>query len=106
MDDIPDNLKPISIILEIIEQLETLKEDLQPLREKDTELLNCIKQINTFNVPKPGDINFQDKIYSCSYTLESLVGHLKTSLDKEDSAQEKIQSQSKSIYHLKMQLAE
>lgn len=58
MDDIPEHLRPTSILLEIIEQLETLKEDLLPLKERDVELLNTIKQINSFNVPKAGEINF------------------------------------------------
>ena len=58
MDDIPEHLRPTSILLEIIEQLETLKEDLLPLKERDVELLNTINQINSFNVPKAGEINF------------------------------------------------
>ena len=102
MDDIPEHLKPTSIILEIIEQIENLKEDIMPLKERDEELRNSIKQINSFNVPNPGDINFQDKIYTCSYTLESLVGHLKTSLDKEEAVQEKLQNSTKLVYHLKL----
>jgi hypothetical protein len=35
LDDIPDHLKPSSIILEIVEQLEELKDNLQPIRDKD-----------------------------------------------------------------------
>jgi prefoldin subunit 5 len=58
MDDIPEHLKPTSIILEIIEQIENLKEDILPLKERDEELRNSIKQINSFNVPNPSDINF------------------------------------------------
>ena len=43
MDDIPENLKPSSMLLEIIEQIENLKEDLQPLKERDEELWNTVK---------------------------------------------------------------
>ena len=46
IDDIPEHLKPTSIILEIIEQLEELKENLIPLRERDEQLTNCIRQLS------------------------------------------------------------
>ena len=98
MDDVPDHLKPTSIITEIVEQMENLKEYMTPYKERDDELLNSIKQI------KRGA--FADKIYTCSYTLDALVGQLKASLDNEDTLKQKINSQSKSIYHLKQQLAD
>ena len=46
MDDVPDHLKPTSILLEIMEQMEELKENLVPLREREKDLSNCIKQLN------------------------------------------------------------
>jgi len=47
-----------------------------------------------------------NKIYSCSYTLETLVEHLNKSLNLEDTLNEKVGSQRKLIYHLKQQLVD
>ena len=98
MYDVPDSMKPTSILLEVIEQIETLKENLQPMRDRESDLLNCIKQLK-----RGGDA---DKIYSCSFTLETLVTLLKTSLDHENELKDKSSKQSKSIFHLKQQLAD
>lgn len=72
---------------------------MKPLKERDADLVNCIRQLKR----PPG---LQEKIFTCSYTLETLVNQLKTSLDNEDELKEKIQAQSKSIHALKTQLGE
>lgn len=66
LDDVPEHLRPTSIIFEVIGQMENLKEDILTHQEKDDDLLNCIKQLNR----PPG---FADKIYTCSHTLDALV---------------------------------
>lgn len=66
LDDVPEHLRPTSIIFEVIGQMETLQENLQTYQEKDDDLLNCIKQLN-----RPD--GFADKIYTCSHTLDALV---------------------------------
>ena len=35
MEDVPENLQPHSILLEIIDQMEDLKQSLQPVKERD-----------------------------------------------------------------------
>lgn len=76
----PENLRPTSILLEVIEQMERLREDLQPMKERNAELINCVKQLRRGD---QGASNFADKIYTCSYTLEILVNQLRTSLENE-----------------------
>jgi hypothetical protein len=76
ISDIPDNLNSASILLEIIEQMEALRENILPMNERDDDLKNTIKQL------KRGEN--MDRIYSCSYTLESLVLQLRSSLENED----------------------
>lgn len=90
------------MLIEVIQQIEQLKENLLPLQERDEELIECIKQLKRSQT-SPG---FQDKIYTCSHTLEAVVTHLRSSLDREEVLKEKIYQQSKSITHMKAQLAE
>ena len=35
MEDVPDHLRPTAILTEVIEQMESLKENIQPYRERD-----------------------------------------------------------------------
>lgn len=67
------------------------------------ELRNSIKHINS--TPVNGK-NFNDKIYTCSYTLETLIMELKKSMDAEAAVQEKLAHSKKSNYHLKLQLVD
>jgi len=43
MTDLPDGLEPTSILLEAIENIENLRENIQPLKERDLELKHAIK---------------------------------------------------------------
>jgi uncharacterized coiled-coil DUF342 family protein len=81
MSDIPDHLQPTSIIMEVHEQISDLRDNITNFRERDDELRNCIK-----------DLKMSNKIYSCSYTLETLVEHLNKSLNMEDTLNEKVAS--------------
>ena len=40
MDDVADTLNPASLLLEISQHIEDFREELQPMRERDRELLN------------------------------------------------------------------
>ena len=75
--------------------LQTIKENIQDMRERDTDLTNCIRKL-----PK------QAKIDTCSHTLDTLVKQLQTSLDNESSFKDKIQQKSKRIFHLEQKLSE
>jgi len=43
MDDVPDNLECTSILLEVIENLQNLRDNIEPLKERDDDLRNCVK---------------------------------------------------------------
>ena len=67
------------MINEVYEHISELKDNITVFRERDDELKNCIK-----------DLKMSNKIYSCSYTLETLVEHLNKSLNSEEALNEKI----------------
>jgi len=90
IEDLPEHLRPSSLLVEVFEQLSGLKDSIISTKEKENELQKCIKQLES-----------KDKIYSCSYTLETIVQQLNSSLNNEDILKEKIGKQSKSIFHLK-----
>jgi hypothetical protein len=77
-------------LVEVFEQLSGLKDSIVSTKEKEDELQKCIKELKR-----------EDKIYTCSYTLETIVLQLSASLNNEDKLKEKISGQSKSIFHLK-----
>ena len=45
MEDVPDNLDPTSILLEVANQIELLKDSLIPLKERDEELKTVIMKL-------------------------------------------------------------
>jgi len=79
IEDLPEHLRPSSLLVEVFEQLSGLKDSIISTKEKENELQKCIKQLES-----------KDKIYSCSYTLETIVQQLNSSLNNEDILKEKI----------------
>jgi cell division protein FtsL len=55
-------LRPSSLLVEVFEQISGLKDSIISTKEKEDELRQCIK-----------DLSRSDKIYTCSYTLETIV---------------------------------
>ena len=93
LSDIPNDLNSASILLEVIEQMKSLRENIIPLNERDEDLKNTIRQL------KRGEN--MDRIYSCSHTLETLIQQLRDSLENEDFLRCKLDNARKSIFHLK-----
>ena len=65
MEDVPDNLKPASILLESIEQISQMKGGIISMHERDKELKDFIRSLTK-----------KQRVDSCSHTLETLVRQL------------------------------
>ena len=67
LEELPENIRPISTIIEVIQHLESLKESLRPQSEAESEFLRVLRQLK-----------LNDKIFTCSNSLELLVDKYKT----------------------------
>jgi len=81
LEDLPADLKPISILVEASSTLRSVKESYRARLEKDKEIEQVIRDM------KRGDT----KIFTCSNTLELLSFKLKDSLSREDNLLERVE---------------
>ena len=45
LEDLPSHLRPTSLLIEVFEQLQGVKDNIITYRERDDELLTCIKKL-------------------------------------------------------------
>lgn len=83
-------------------QIEDLRDQIMPLRERDEELKSVIKKLGAANGKSSLRRGVTDRIDSCSHTLEILVKQLQSSLENEEALKAKIAEQKNSFYHLKL----
>ena len=106
LEDVPEVIDPTSIILEVVQQIEDLKAQILPLRERDEELRSVIRKLGRGHGAAPPRHGPTDRMDSCSHTLETLVRQLQSSLENEEALKVKIAEQKSSFYHLKLQLTD
>ena len=88
--------------MEVAQQIEDLKAQIEPLRERDEELKSVIRKLGQRHAAAPARHGVTDRIDSCSHTLETLVKQLQRSLENEEALKAKIAEQKSSFYHLKL----
>ena len=81
LEDLPSNLKPISLLVEVASTLEQIKQAYKPKLDKEKELEQVIRNL------KRGDT----KIFTCSNTLELICGKLQSALEREEILQDKVE---------------
>lgn len=87
--------------MEIVNQIEDLKESLIPLKERDEELKSVILKLGQSNQNLSNNSTYITRIDTCSHTLKVLVTELQKSLENELKLKSQIADQKNSFYHLK-----
>ena len=95
MEELPESIRPISTLIEIVQHLETLKESLRPQSDAEAEFLRVLRQLK-----------LNDKIFTCSNSLELLVDKYRTTVDERDSMVERLDTLEKENFYLKSELTE
>ena len=80
MKDVPETLSPLSILVEVCEQLDSLKSDLAEVRQNEEEYASVLKAI------KHGD-----QIQKCSSTLSLLLTTTQEYASQNESMKAKIE---------------
>ena len=95
MEELPECIRPISTVIEIVQNLESLKESLRPQSEAEAEFLRVLRQLK-----------LNEKIFTCSNSLELLVDKYKTQMEERDSMVERLETLEKENFYLKSDLTE
>ena len=95
LEDLPEVIRPVSGIIEAVQQMEKLKESLRPQEEAEAEFLRLLRQLK-----------IGEKIFTCSNSLELLVDKYKTSMKEKESMVEKIEGLEKENFELRRDLTE
>ena len=95
LEDLPEVIRPVSGIIEAVQQMEKLKESLRPQEEAEAEFLRLLRQLK-----------IGEKIFTCSNSLELLVDKYKTSTKEKESMVEKIEGLEKENFELRRDLTE
>ena len=89
-EDLPVSLRPISLIMESVYQLEDLKEKLRPRAEMEREYLTVLS-----------DITKNNKIYSCSHSLELLLNRYTQLVERDEVNSSMLSTLEKENFNLK-----
>ena len=98
MPDLPENLKPLSLLIEVVHQLQSIKaETIKPLGEVEEEFLSVLRQIKG---------NTLDKIFTCSHSLELLLEKYSNYANNCEHLETRIAFLEKENFDLKKELTE
>jgi len=98
LPELPDNLKPISLLIEVCQQLEAIKSShFRSLAEIQDDFLSVARHMQGKSI---------DKIFSCSYSLDLLLDKYKGYAHDYETLEQRIQFLEKENFDLKKELTE